>query len=75
MIDRSDAIHRSADLTSRSGAQRVGGRLRVLEEEDGCRSPGEIGRLPRREGLYSSHLANWRKARRNLHHLYTRMAA
>lgn len=39
-------------------------RLRILEEADGCRSPGEIGRLLRREGLYSSHLANWRKARR-----------
>jgi len=40
-------------------------RLRILEEADGCRSPGEIGRLLRREGLYSSHLANWRKARRD----------
>ena len=39
-------------------------RLRILEEADGCRSPGEIGRLLRREGLYSSHLSNWRKARR-----------
>ncbi len=40
-------------------------RLRILEEADGCRSPGEIGRLLRREGLYSSHLSNWRKARRD----------
>ena len=39
-------------------------RLRIVEEADGCRSPGEIGRLLRREGLYSSHLTNWRKARR-----------
>lgn len=39
-------------------------RLRILEEADGCRSPGEIGRLLRREGLYSSHLFHWRKARR-----------
>ena len=39
-------------------------RLRILEEADQCRMPGEIGRLLRREGLYSSHLANWRKARR-----------
>lgn len=39
-------------------------RLRILEEADRCQSPGEIGRLLRREGLYSSHLANWRKARR-----------
>jgi transposase-like protein len=39
-------------------------RLRILEEVDGCQNPGEVGQLLRREGLYSSHLANWRKARR-----------
>jgi transposase-like protein len=39
-------------------------RLRILEEAERCQSPGEIGRLLRREGLYSSHLASWRKARR-----------
>jgi transposase-like protein len=39
-------------------------RLRILEEADRCQGPGEIGRLLRREGLYSSHLASWRKARR-----------
>ena len=40
-------------------------RLRILEETDRCTSPGEVGRLLRREGLYTSHLAAWRKARRN----------
>ena len=40
-------------------------RLRVLEEADRCTQPGEIGRLLRREGLYSSHLSVWRKARRD----------
>ena len=41
-------------------------RLRILEEADRCTRPGEIGRLLRREGLYSSHLSAWRKkARRN----------
>jgi len=39
-------------------------RLRILEEADGCTEPGQVGRLLRREGLYSSHLSNWRKARR-----------
>jgi len=39
-------------------------RLRILEEADRCQSPGEVGRLLRREGLYSSHLSQWRKARR-----------
>ena len=30
-------------------------RLRILEEVDRCTQPGEVGRLLRREGLYSSH--------------------
>ena len=40
-------------------------RLRILEEADRCTEPGEVGQLLRREGLYSSHLTSWRKARRN----------
>src|SRR5207249_4500596 len=39
-------------------------KLRVLREADGCTKPGELGALLRREGLYSSHLAAWRAARR-----------
>ena len=39
-------------------------KLRVLEEADACRAPGEVGALLRREGLYSSQLAAWRRARR-----------
>jgi transposase len=35
---------------------------RILEEADRAR-PGEIGLILRREGLYSSHLAIWRKVR------------
>ena len=38
-------------------------KLRILEETDRCSKPGEIGRILRREGLYSSHLTAWRKAR------------
>jgi transposase-like protein len=38
-------------------------KLRVLKEADGCRRPGELGALLRREGLYSSHLSAWRAAR------------
>jgi len=37
---------------------------RIVAEADGCREPGEVGRLLRREGLYSSHLTAWRKAAR-----------
>ena len=39
-------------------------KARILAEAAQCRGPGEIGRLLRREGLYSSHLSAWRKAER-----------
>ncbi len=38
-------------------------KLRILKEADACKSPGEVGALLRREGLYSSHLTTWRKHR------------
>jgi transposase-like protein len=38
-------------------------KLSVLEEADRCSSPGAIGVLLRREGLYSSHLTMWRRER------------
>ena len=38
-------------------------KLRVLEEADRCSGPGDVGCLLRREGLDSSHLVVWRKAR------------
>ena len=34
---------------------------RIVAEADACSKPGEIGALLRREGLYSSHLSNWRR--------------
>jgi transposase len=36
---------------------------RILKEADACTTPGTIGALLRREGLYSSHLVEWRRAR------------
>lgn len=38
----------------------------ILEKADACTKPGELGALLRREGLYSSHLADWRRARKLL---------
>jgi transposase-like protein len=38
-------------------------RLRILRQADACTMPGELGALLRREGLYSSSLANWRRQR------------
>ena len=42
-------------------------KLRILDEADRCTKPGELGLLLRREGLYSSHLAAWRRWRRRTH--------
>lgn len=36
-------------------------KARIVEEADACTKPGEIGALLRREGLYSSHLVDWRR--------------
>ena len=36
---------------------------KILREADGCKTPGAVGALLRREGLYSSHLTTWRAAR------------
>ena len=38
-------------------------RRRILVAADRCSKTGEIGALLRREGIYSSHLATWRKQR------------
>ncbi len=40
-----------------------GTKRRILTAADRCTEPGEIGALLRREGIYSSQLAAWRKRR------------
>ena len=37
-------------------------RHRIVTEAAACTQPGEVGALLRKEGLYSSHLASWRRA-------------
>ena len=39
-------------------------KLGILEKADRCTGSGEVGKLLRQEGLYSSHLASWRAQRR-----------
>ena len=39
-------------------------KMRIIEEADGCTDKGQVGELLRREGLYSSHLSNWRRLRK-----------
>jgi transposase len=36
-------------------------KLSIVEQADQCTEPGQLEALLRREGLYSSHLAKWRK--------------
>jgi transposase len=40
-------------------------KLKILAEYDACAGDGDKGALLRREGLYSSHIAEWRRARDN----------
>jgi len=53
------------ELTPRAQRRRFGAayKLRIVREADACTRPGEIGALLRREGLYTSHLSAWRRAR------------
>jgi transposase len=36
---------------------------KIVREADACKTPGAVGALLRPEGLYSSHLTTWRRAR------------
>jgi transposase len=38
-------------------------KLAIVEEYDACAGDGDKGALLRREGLYSSHIVEWRRAR------------
>ena len=38
-------------------------KLEILRRADACTRPGEIGKLLKEEGLYSSLLSKWRRAR------------
>jgi len=41
---------------------------RIVREAAACDAPGAIGALLRREGLYSSHLATWRRELESAEH-------
>lgn len=38
-------------------------KLRILREAEACHEAGQVAALLRREGLYSSHLADWQQQR------------
>ena len=51
------------EVSAASGRRRFSAayKARIVREADACKEPGEIGALLRREGLYSSQLATWRR--------------
>ena len=61
----SSMISKEVEVVAKATRRRFSAeyKLKVLREADGCRKPGEIGALLRREGLYSSHLVTWRRQR------------
>ena len=63
--DAGPAIPVDSEVVERAQRRRFTAayKLRILREVEACREPGEIGALLRREGLYSSHLTTWRRAR------------
>jgi transposase len=54
----------STEVTTKATRRRFTAEFKrkVLDEADAC-ARGELGALLRREGLYSSHLIEWRRAR------------
>jgi transposase len=56
-------VTRDPEVSSGSGRRRFSAayKARIVREADACTEPGEVGALLRREGLYSSSLASWRK--------------
>ena len=63
---RSAAAAPDPEVTAKATRRRFTAayKLSVIEKAEQCEGRGEIGRLLRREGLYSSHLSGWRKAAR-----------
>lgn len=65
MSNRTDTSGSNPEVAEKAKRRRFDAayKLRVLEEADRCTEPGLLGELLRREGLYSSHLATWRRQR------------
>ena len=59
----SKKVEENPEVTQKAARRRFTGdyKRRIAIEAEGCEQPGEIGALLRREGLYSSVLARWRR--------------
>lgn len=60
-----EAIYMDMEVPARVQRRRFTAdyKLKILDQIDNCTKSGEIGALLRREGLYSSQVTLWRKAR------------
>jgi transposase-like protein len=58
-------VEREVEVSAKAERRRFTAeyKRKILKEADACSRPGELGALLRREGLYSSHLAAWRRVR------------
>jgi transposase len=69
-INESDKVEsvaeqQSVEVTPKRKKRRFSAKekLRILSAAAECKKVGELGSMLRREGLYSSHLAQWRRLR------------
>jgi transposase len=60
-----DLMARSTEVSAKATLRRfsVSEKIRILREADACNEKGSVNALLRREGIYSSHLASWRRQR------------
>ena len=65
MMEPALVVPQETEVTAKAKRRRFSAqeKLRILKLADACTKPGEQGALLRREGLYSSHLVDWRRAR------------
>lgn len=64
-VDHGPVVPPDPEVPERPQRRRFSAELKlaILREADACTEPGQIGALLRREGLYSSHLVDWRRQR------------
>lgn len=60
-------VEKDPEVTQKAARRRFTAdyKRRIALEAESCSEPGEIGTLLRREGIYSSVLARWRRQLRN----------
>ena len=65
MIEPVLVVPEETEVSAKAARRRFSAKekLRILKLADACTQVGELGAMLRREGIYSSSLAGWRRAR------------